>query len=433
MSYLKYFKFLFFILLTFPTSSYSFEIDINEGVLDPIPVAIVPFGWSEPANVAPIDIASVIRNDLTRSGRFNTLTEEKLPEKPSQQEMINFRNWRMSGMDNLLIGDLKINESGEYIITFQLFNVHNQQALARGRVKASAKNLRRVAHQISDIVYEKLLGVKGAFSTRIAYITVKKSIDGKKIHSLKIADSDGENIQTLIDSPEPLLSPSWSPDGRKLAYVSFEKKNSAIVVQDIFDRSRKIVQSGPGINSSPAWSPDGSRLAMTLSKDGNPEIYIKHLSSGLLQRVTNNRAIDTEANWSPDGSKLAFTSDRSGRPQIYEVNVEGGSPKRISFEGKYNSRPIYSPNGDEIAVVSGGNGQFKIGVLDPASGSLKLLTNSKLDESPSFAPNGHMIVYTTLGFRGTKLAVVSNDGQVKGNMALQDGEVREPSWGPLIK
>lgn len=411
----------------------AMEIEITDGVEDPIPVAIVPFAWTEAGNVAPVDVAKVVRNDLTRSGRFNTLTEDKLPETPSQQTAINFRNWRMADMDNLLIGDVKISEDGLYIVTFQLFNVHNKQPLAKGRIKSSAQSLRRVAHQISDIVYEKLLGVKGAFSTRIAYITVKKSGDGKTIHSLKIADSDGENVQTLIDSPEPLLSPNWAPDGRKLAYVSFEKKNSSIIVQDIFDGSRSVVQSGQGINSSPAWSPDGRRLAMTLSKDGNPEIYIKHLSSGLLQRVTNNPAIDTEASWSPDGQYLAFTSNRSGRPQIYRVNVEGGKPQRLSFEGKYNTRPIYSPTGDEIAIVTGGGGQFRIAVLEPDSGSIKALTDSQLDESPSFAPNGHMIIYTAAGFSGSRLAVVSNDGQVKGNVALQDGEVREPAWGPLLK
>ena len=419
-------------LLFISINTKAFDIVIDDGVLDPIPVAIVPFGWQQPTAVAPTDIASVIRNDLQRSGRFKTLAEDKLPETPSEKDMINFRNWRMSGMDNLLIGKLSLNDTGDYIVTFQLFNVHNQQPLARGQITTQQKHLRRVSHQIADIVYEKLLGVKGAFSTRIAYITVKKSSDNKTIHSLKIADSDGENIQTLIDSNEPLLSPDWAPNGRQVAYVSFENKNSAIVVQDIFNGAREIVQSGPGINSSPAWSPDGSRLAMTLSKDGNPEIYIKHLSSGLLQRVTNNPGIDTEANWSPDGNKLVFTSDRSGRPQIYEINIEGGKPKRLSFEGKYNTRPRYSPTANEIAVVTGGNGQFRIASLDPSTGSIRFLTDSNLDESPSFAPNGHMIVYTTAGFRGNRLAVVSNDGQVKGNVSLQDGEVREPAWGPLL-
>ncbi len=426
-------KLMMLFLLFISSFAQAIEIVIDRGVENPIPVAVVPFGWSEAANVAPSDIAGVIRSNLVRSGRFNSMDEGDMRQKPTEAARINFKHWRSLGMDNLVIGNMEVTETGDYLIEFQLFNVHNQQALAKGRIKSQKENLRRTTHQISDIIYEKLLGVKGAFSTRIAYITVKKSPDGKKTHSLKIADADGLNIQTLLNSSEPLMSPNWSPDGRQLAYVSFQDKNSAIYVQNVFTGTREVIQSGPGINSAPAWSPDGKRLAMTLSKDGNPEIYIKHVASGLLQRVTNNPGIDTEPTWSPDGQTLAFTSNRSGRPQIYQIHVEGKKAKRLTFEGKYNTRPIFSPDGKSIAMVNGNNGVFRIAVLDLASGSIELLTDTKLDESPSFAPNGHMIMYATLGFQNTKLAAVSSDGRIQQSLALQEGEVREPAWGPFLK
>ena len=432
MKKLKVCLFVFFSAILLTPTTRALDIVIDDYVLDPIPVAVTPFGWDQPANVAPIDLASIISGNLKRSGRFKTLDEDKLPERPTNKDAINFQNWRLAAMDNLVIGSMTVNTKGEYIIQFHLYNVNTQQELANGRLKSNKASLRRAAHQISDIIYEKLLGVRGAFSTRIAYITVNKNSDGVKTHSLKIADADGENVHTLLNSSEPLMSPSWSPNGRQIAYVSFEDKNSSIIVQDIFNKTRQVVQSGPGINSAPSWSPDGKKLAMTLSKDGNPEIYIKHLDSGLLQRLTKDPAIDTEPNWSPDGMRLVFTSNRAGKPQIYEVRAEGGKAKRLSFEGSYNTRPIYSPNGKEIAVVTGGQG-FQIAILNPADGSVTRLTEARLDESPSFAPNGHMIVYTTLGARGSRLAVVSNDGYVKGSVSLQEGEVREPAWGPLLK
>ncbi|HSR63037.1 MAG TPA: Tol-Pal system beta propeller repeat protein TolB [Gammaproteobacteria bacterium] len=427
----------FFLCLAFLVSAgntSAIEIIIDKGVEDPIPVAIVPFGWSQTSSLPPIDLAAIISNDLTRSARFAAMEEQDLPQKPSEFREINFSDWRLLGMENLVIGQLTRTDSGEYTVDFRLIDVYKEKQIAGFRIPATEKQLRRTAHEISDIIYENLIGIPGAFATRIVYITVNEQNDGSKLYSLQIADADGYNPQVLLESTEPLLSPSWSPDGKKLAYVSFEGKNSAIYIQNIMTGQREKIADNPGINSAPSWSPDGERLALTLSKDGNPEIYILHLDNRMLQRVTNNRAIDTEPTWSPDAGTLAFTSDRGGNPQIYEVAVNGGRPKRLSFDGPYNARPIYSPDGDYIAVVHGENGMYRIGLLDrKANHRLIVLTESRLDESPSFAPNGHMIIYTTTGARGTALAAISTDGTVHQRLALQDGEVREPAWGPFLK
>lgn len=411
--------------------AYAMEIIIDKGVEKPIPVAIVPFGWSQAANLPPLDVTQVISNDLTRSGRFITMEQKDMPQRPTDFSAVNFRDWKLLGMENLLVGNLTLNSEGNYDVEFRLIDVYKEKQIAGFRIPSTQAQLRRTAHEISDIVYEKLIGIRGAFATRIVYVTVNKNQDGTKRFALQVSDADGYNPQILLESNEPILSPTWAPDGRSLAYVSFEGKNSAIYIQDIQSGSRQKIASNPGINSAPAWSPDGSRLAITLSKDGNPEIYIFHIASKSLRRITENAAIDTEPAWSPDGRMLAFTSDRGGNPQIYEVSAEGGQPKRISFAGPYNAGSEFSPDGKYIAVVNGEGGAYRIGLLDRATGQISLLTDSRQDESPSFAPNGHMIIYTTTGARGNALAAISVDGSVHQRLGLQDGEVREPAWGPF--
>lgn len=413
-------------------NAYALDIIIDKGVEKPIPVAIVPFGWSQSANLPPIDMAGVIANDLTRSGRFSTMDEKDMPQKPSDFNSINFKDWRLLGMENLVVGNLNLKNNGEYDAEFRLIDVYKGKQIAGFRIPSTELQLRRTAHEISDIIYEKLIGVRGAFATRIVYITVNKNQDGSKKYSLQISDADGYNPQILLESNEPLLSPAWSPDGKKLAYVSFEGKNSAIYIQDILTGKREKIASNPGINSAPDWSPDGTRLALTLSKDGNPEIYIYHIASKLLRRLTYNAAIDTEPNWSSDGKIIAFTSDRGGSPQIYEITAEGsGDARRVSFSGRYNAAPEFSPDDKSIAVIHSDGGAYQIGLLDRATGQVSVLTDTRQDESPSFAPNGHMIIYTTTGARGTALAAISVDGSVHQRLALQNGEVREPAWGPF--
>jgi TolB protein len=402
-------------------------IKITKGIEKALPIAVVPFGSG---GALPVDIAAVVADDLERSGRFQPMATADMPSRPQTLSEIQFADWRRLAMDNLVVGKVTPLSSGEYQVEFRLVDVYKGAPLMGYTLASSSNQLRMMAHRIADLIYEKLLGVKGAFSTRIAYVTVGRG-DGGKTYMLEIADVDGQNPQTLLTSQQPLMSPVWSPDGRRLAYVSFEGKNSAIYVQDVMSGSRQEVVAGPGINSSPAWSPDGGRLAVTLSRDGNPEIYVYHLAGARLQRVTNDPAIDTEATWSPDGSRLAFTSDRGGGPQIYQTSASGGSARRLTHQGSYNARPRYSPDGRLLTLVHGTGSSYRIAVLDLETERLNVLTDSRLDESPSFAPNSSMIIYATVGGGGTELAAVSVDGRVRQRLGVLRGEVREPAWGPF--
>lgn len=415
--------------LVLPKTSQAFEIVIDKGIENALPIAVVPFDWNQAANVPPEDVAQVVRQDLLRSGRFNAIPPEEMPSKPTSFDAINFSDWRRIGMENVVVGEVEQLNDGNYEVTFRLVDVYRGTQVAGYSIRTRKEQLRYTAHQVADIIYEKLTGMRGAFATRIAYITVTGQGD-KKTHKLEIADADGYNPQVLLTSQQPLMSPRWSPNGRQLAYVSFEDKNSAVYVQNVYTGQRRAVASHSGINSAPTWSPDGEKLALTLSKDGNPEIYILHLDNNLLQRVTNNGAIDTEATWAPDGKSLYFTSDRGGSPQIYQTGINGDSVKRVTYEGSYNARPALSPDGKKLAMVRGGSG-YQIAVKDLESGRNQVLTDGNLDESPSFAPNGSMIIYaTTVGENGV-LAAVSVDGQVSQRLEATRGDVREPDWGPF--
>jgi len=418
-------------LLTSFNAHAVLDIRITQGIEEALPIAIVPFEWQGSPDELPVEMHVTIANNLSRSGRFRTMDPRNMPQQPTQFSQVNFQDWRLMGMENIVIGNVLRQPDGNYEIEFRLVNIYSGTQIAGFRVPARRDQLRRTAHRISDIVFERLTGIRGAFDTRVAYVTVKTLPDGNRQHSLQIADADGFNPQILLESDEPLMSPAWSPDGEKIAYVSFEGRNSSIFVQDIRTGSRDQVAANPGINSAPAWSPDGTRLALTLSKDGDPEIYILHLASRNLVRVTNNRAIDTEPVWSPDGRSILFTSDRGGSPQIYQVSALGGTAERITFTGNYNARARYSPDGRSITMVHGAQGQYRIAVMDLNQRQVNILTNSRHDESPSFSPNGSMIIYATSQARGSELAAVSADGRVHQRLALQEGEVREPAWGPF--
>lgn len=404
-------------------------IKITKGIEGALPIAIVPFDAQAPA---PIDIAEVVSSDLAGSGRFAPLPAADMPSQPHEFSAINFADWRKLGMEYLVVGTTVAGPSGDYQVEFRLIDIYKGEQLMGYRIPTSSRGLRLTAHQISDLIYAKLLGSKGAFATRIAYITVEGA-NRNRIYELQIADADGHNPRTLLRSRQPLMSPTWSPDGKRLAYVSFEGYNSAIYVQDIETGHREVVASGPGLNSAPAWSPDEQRLAMTLSRDGNPEIYVLHLASRRLQRITEDPAIDTEPAWSPDGNSLAFTSDRGGKPQIYQVSADGGRPRRLTHEGSYNARPSFSADGKLLTMVHGDGRGYRIAVLELATDQLTVLTDTSLDESPSFAPNNTMIIYATVGKGGTELAAISVDGHIRQQLALPGGEVREPTWGPFRK
>ncbi|MEQ8230501.1 MAG: Tol-Pal system beta propeller repeat protein TolB, partial [Gammaproteobacteria bacterium] len=406
-------------------------IRIEEGVASALPIAVVPFS-TVGETAPPLDIAGIVRADLARSGQFAAMPPENMPSQPATFNAINFKDWRVVGMENLVIGKLLAAPDGGYVVEFRVVDVYKGKQLLGYRIPTSAANLRLTAHHVSDLVYERLLGTRGAFATRIAYVTVEKRGDGKSTYRLQVADADGYDPNTILESSQPLMSPAWSPDGSSLAYVSFEDRNSAIWLQDLGTGQREKIISGPGINSAPAFAPDGQRLAVTLSRDGNPEIYTYQLGSGRLTRLTDHPAIDTEASWAPDGRSLVFTSDRGGGPQIYRIAADGGKAERVTFNmGRYNARARFAPDGQHLAVVHGDDSGYHIAVVDLASNQYEVLTNARLDESPSFAPNGSMIIYATMGSGGTELAATSTDGRLKQRLAMQRGEVREPAWGPF--
>jgi TolB protein len=380
--------------------------------------------------VLPHDVAAVVDADLARSGRFLTLAKKDFLALPRQDRDVTFKDWRLLKAEALVIGNIAPAANGLVEVQFRLYDVFREQQLAGYSYTVAPAALRGLAHQIADIVYEKLTGEPGAFNTRIAYVTKESARAGASVYKLQVADSDGFNAQTVVQTTEPLLSPAWSPDGRRLAYVSFEDKRSKVYIQTIADGKRELVAEHRGINSAPAWSPDGKRLALTLSREGNPEIYVLDLATRALRRLTHNPAIDTEPAWSPDGRQLVFTSDRAGRPQIYRMSADAGEAERLTFEGDYNARASYSADGKMLTLVSRQEGLYRIATLRLDTRVLQVLTDTALDESPSFAPNGRLIIYATEVRGRGLLASVSADGRVRQLYRLAEGDVREPAWSP---
>ena len=410
------------------------ELDIVGGNAAALPIAVVPMPYQGSGSAPETDVAAVVAADLNRSGQFRSLPESDLVERPTRGSEVNYPTWRALNQDYLVVGRVVDAGGGSYRVEYELFDVATQQRLLGFALTARSSAMRDVAHQVADAIYEKILGVPGAFFTRIAYVTATGTGRSAQ-YALMVADSDGYDPQTVVSSPEPLLSPSWSPDGGKLAYVSFEGGNSSIYIQDISTGSRKQVSRFRGINSSPAFSPDGGRLALTLSRSGNPEIYVMNLGSKALTQVTNHFSIDTEPTWSADGGSLYFTSDRGGQPQIYKVPAGGGSASRVTFQGSYNASPTVSFDDKKIATAQGAGNTYRIAMMDSSLGSPRWSTLSpgSLDESPSFAPNGAMIIYAAReGGRGV-LYAVSADGRVRQRLVLAGGDVREPAWGPFRK
>lgn len=408
-------------------------IEITKGEEGALPIAVVPFGW-QGATAPAVDVAGVINDDLQRSGRFKTIPQVDMLARPTSAEQIEFKDWRALDAQYLVVGRIRQQGTGGYELSFQLFDVYKgEQMVGYPSIPTTGPNLRTTAHRIADLIYEKLLGVPGAFATRIAYITSQKLADGSKRIDLNVADADGYNPETIVSSSEPLMSPAWSPDGRKIAYVSFEGRQSAIYVQEVYTGQRRKVTDYKGINGAPAWSPDGRKLAMTLSKGGNPDIYVFDLSTRKLTQITNHYAIDTEPSWSPDGRNLVFTSDRGGQPQIYRIPAYGGKAQRVTFQNSYNARASYSPDGKLLTMVTRDGSNFRIAVQDLSSGVMQVLSQGSLDESPSFAPNGSMIIYASKSGNRGVLAAVSTDGRVRQRLALQQGDVREPVWSPFKK
>ncbi|MDH3620856.1 MAG: Tol-Pal system beta propeller repeat protein TolB [Gammaproteobacteria bacterium] len=405
-------------------------IDV-QGMAQPTPVAIVPFGWGGNAPDMPLDVAELINNDLRRSGRFAPISEDDMLQKPTSGEDVDFDDWGYVGVEAVVVGSVAQTGENAYTLQFQLFDVFGRRQLVGYRMPASRGTMRAAAHRAADMIYEKLTGIKGVFGTKVAYVTATRQGEGR-LYSLRVSDQDGENEHTIMESSDPIMSPAWSPDSRQLAYVSFEENKSSIFVQTLRTGNRFKVSSKPGINGAPAFSPDGRQLVVTLGGiDGNLDIYTLDVTSRQTRRLTTHRAIDTEGTWSPDGRHIYFTSDRAGGPQVYRVSANGGTPERITFEGSYNARPRLSPDGTRLAVVHNDRGNFRIAVMNLTDKNLLVLSTGRQDESPSFAPNSDILIYATRQGRDGVLETVSADGLIRQKMASGRGDVREPVWSPF--
>ena len=406
-------------------------IIIDQGVDDPIRIAVVPFAVSE--DLADIDNpAKLIRFDLARSGQFDPIAPEDMLSYPSTENAVFFRDWRILQMAYLVIGQAQRNVFGEIEVSYQLFDVATQTQLQRARFRVTFDQWRDVGHKIADLVYSEVTGVRGAFSTKILYVLAEDVGTARATYSLQMADVDGERTRTLYRSTAPILSASWSPDGERVAYVSFETGRPSIILQDVSGPYREQLTGFRGINGSPVFSPDGKQLAMVLSRSGDPEIFVMNLENRKLRRITRHPAIDTEPSWSPDGKYLIFTSDRGGKPQIYQLELATNFLERLTFVGDYNARARLLPDGRHLVFVHRRNGVFHIAWQDLLEDRLLVLTESELDESPSLAPNGAMLIYATQDQDKGILAVVSVDGRVKYRLPSSAGDVREPSWSPFL-
>jgi len=409
----------------------ALQIEVTSGVRDPIPIAIVPF--AAPAGDAELDVADVIQHDLEGSGRFKALARERMPARPTRAAEVTPGPWKDAGSDYVVVGRVLALEGGNVGVEFDLLNTLTGARVAAQRFSGAPGAVRNAAHRVSDVVYQKILGIRGAFATRIAYVAVDGAPPAQ-VYRLFVADADGVNQQRILETRFPLMSPSWSPDGQWLAYVSFETKHSAVYVQLVRTGERRQVSARAGVNGAPEWSPDGKKLALTLgSSSGNPDIYVLDLASQGLSRLTEDPAIDTEPVWAPDGRSIFFTSDRAGSPQIYQIGAQPGArPKRITFGGTYNARPRISPDGTLLAMVTLDGGNYRIAVQELATSVVRVLSHGHLDESPSFAPNGATLIYAERDAPRGELATVSTDGLTGLRLRAAEGEIREPAWGPFL-
>lgn len=405
----------------------NLTIEITRGSDRATPVAVVPFAGGDGF---PEDVAQVIHDNLERSGYFDPLPRRQMLDRPSESEEVRYGNWRSLDVRYLVVGRAS-REGNGYRLRFELMDVSGERRMLGEVVTADQNELRGAAHYISDQIFEAITGIRGAFATRIAYVTAQGVGDNMQF-TLFVADADGRNSQQVLSSQEPILSPAWSPDGRRLAYVSFETERPAIYIQDLASGQRVRATSFQGINGAPAWSPDGRRLAMSLSKDGQPEIYVMDIASRSFDRITNSSGIDTEPDWAPDGRSLVFTSDRSGGPQLYRHDFANGQQQRLTFTGNYNARGRFSPDGEAIFLIHRSSNGYQVARQDLDSGRLVTLSDSRRDESPSVSPNGTMVIFATQQGNSGILSAVTADGRASFRLPSASGDVREPAWSPFL-
>lgn len=405
---------------------------ISQGADRATPIAVVPFGW-QGGSVLPEDMSQIIGNDLRNSGYFEPIPRQNMISLPTQASEVIYRDWKALGAQYVLVGNIVPN-GGRLQVQYALFNVSTEQQVMTGNVGGGTDQLRDMAHHIADQSFEKLTGVKGAFSTRLLYVTAERMGANNTRYTLQRSDYDGARAVTLLQSREPILSPSFAPDGRRIAYVSFEQRRPRIFVQHIDTGRREQITNFEGLNGAPAWSPDGNRLAFVLSRDGNPEIYVMDMGSRQMRRVTNHYAIDTEPFWGKDGQTLYFTSDRAGKPQIYKTNINSGAVERVTFVGNYNANPKLSADEKTLVMIHRQDGftVFKVAAQDLETNRLRILSDTSLDESPTVAPNGTMLIYATRQQGRGVLMLASTNGRVRLPLPTAQGEVREPSWSPYL-
>lgn len=407
-----------------PGANAALEIEITGGGANQIPIAIVPFAGE---GVFAQSVSSIVAADLQRSGLFK-LVDTRGIAPPSDPREVRYPDWTQRGADAIAIGSLVARGDGKFDLAFRLLDVVKQTSVSGLSYTLTAAQARITAHRIADEIYEKLTGDKGVFSTHIAYVVKTGSR-----YELQVADADGYGARTALASNEPIISPSWSPDGSQLAYVSFEKKKPIVYIQSLLTGQRRVLAEFKGNNSAPAWSPDGKQLCIVLSRDGSSQLYLINADGSGLRRLSSSSGIDTEPAFSPDGRNIIFTSDRGGSPQIYRQPTSGGTAQRLTFEGSYNVSPHFSPDGKSFAFIQRNGANFQVAVQDLTTGQVQILSDSRHDESPSFAPNGKMIIYATeIGRRGV-LATVSSDGRVKQRLSQTTGDVREPAWSPAFQ
>lgn len=414
------------LLLVALSARAELTIEITHGVDNPTPIAIVPFGGA----LLPENASQIVANDLKRSGLFRPIPSTDMLSFPTRSAEVYYRDWRVLGTEYLLVGNAAL-RNGQYEITYSLLQVHTEKVVFSKVVRGPASRTRDLAHYISDQVYEAITGIRGAFSTRVAYITATGNA-GNLTYRLMVSDADGARERLLLESKQPIMSPSWSPDGKELVYVSFESGRPAIYRQKLATAEREKLTNFRGLNGAPSWSPDGRKLALVLSKDGNPEIYSFDLQTRQFTRLTRHFAIDTEPNWMPDSKSLIFTSDRGGNPQIYKLTVANQRVERLTFSGSYNARPRLAQDGRTLVMVHRENGSFHIASQDLKTGDVRVLTQTYLDESPTVAPNGAMLLYATKQGKKGVLAAVSLDAGVRFLLPAKEGDVREPAWSPFL-